>query len=229
MERVHFVLRHQIEKVLDLVLVEEVAGNVQHQSAPAEARPVFNPHGRHCPRHCRFDLGRRKDLRRQELEQCLHAVEQSRPIAGGNRHAVGRRVQRVSLGAERGGCVLRGQQNRIVDRGLAIARRYRQVEPRRATDSFGQLPSDVGRVGRILVDKNGGTAVERELARSPLHPQRFRHQGNGCIRLRRLPAPDTSCRDQENCDSVCHCATFRRFGSLYPLAGLDAMPRCRHK
>ena len=37
MERVEFVLRHQIEIILDLFFVEEVAGDVQQQAAPAKS------------------------------------------------------------------------------------------------------------------------------------------------------------------------------------------------
>ena len=105
-ERVEFVLRHQIEIILDLFLVEEVAGDVQQQAAPAKARAIFDAYGRYRPRHRPLRLGRAEDLRRQKLQQGLHAVEQAGTRGGGNHDIVAPHVQRVALGAEGGVCIL---------------------------------------------------------------------------------------------------------------------------
>ncbi len=174
MERVEFVLRHQIEIILDLFFVEEVAGDVQQQAAPAKSGAIFDAYGRYRPRHRPLRLGRAEDLRRQKLKQGLHAVEQAGTSGGRDHYVVGHHVQRVALDAEGGVCILGGQHDRVVSRGFAVQGRHRQVEARAATDSFGQLFSDTGRVRETLVDKNGGVAVQGKLARFPLHPQWLR-------------------------------------------------------
>ncbi len=211
LERVEFVLRHQIEIILDLFFVEEVAGDVQQQAAPAKSRPVFDTYGRYRPRHRPLRLGWAEDLRRQKLKQGLRAVEQARPVDGGNRHAVGRHVQRVALGAEGGVCILGGQHDRVVSRCLAVRGRHRQVEARAAPDSFGQLFSDAGRVRRILVDKDGGVVFQNELARFPLHPQRLRQQGQRFVGLDRPAAQKTAHHHQQDRVCVSHGRPFRQF------------------
>ena len=140
MEGVHLVLGHQVDEVLDLVLVEEVARDVQHQPPPAESRLVFDLHGRHGPRDRFFHLGRAEDLRRQELQQRLHPVEQARPIGGGNHHAVRASPPKCSL-RRRGAALafLARQQDGVRRRPGAICGDTARFQARAAVDPIGQL------------------------------------------------------------------------------------------
>ncbi len=179
MERVELVLGQQIEKILDFVFGEEVAAGVDHHSAPAKPRLVFNLHGRRGPRYGLLHLARTEDLRRQELQQGLRAVKQSGPLGRSDRHAVGCDLQLITFGAEVGVGALRRQHNGVVDRAVTFGRFRLDAQAGAAIDTLGQQSSDVVRNHRILLDENYGIPIERERAFFAFHPCRLRHQGEG--------------------------------------------------
>ena len=67
-----------------------------------------------------LDLVGAENLRRQELQQRLRAVEKARPVAGGNYNALGRELQLITFGAQGGGRLLGDKQDRVADRTLPI-------------------------------------------------------------------------------------------------------------
>ena len=178
MEGVELVLRHQVDEVLDLLLVEEMARHVQQQPAPAKPRLVLDPHGGHRPRHRLLDLRWAEDLRRQELQQRLRAVEHPRPASAGDHDAIRRNLQAIALAAQR--CVPASGGD-ADGAGLLVCGfgcRHLKVKPGAAPEPLGQLPSDVHGVGRILVHEDRRALLERELACPPLYFERLRDQGD---------------------------------------------------
>lgn len=74
--------RHQVDQALDVVDAEEMARDVEHHAAPAEAGRVVDLDGGHAQHATagRFVL----DRRGQQLPQRLHAVEESRGMFRGD-------------------------------------------------------------------------------------------------------------------------------------------------
>ena len=110
MEGVHLLQRHGVEQALDLLLREEVAAHVEHQSAPAEARIIFERNAGHTPRPTR-ELLPLLNRGRQKLPERLDTVEHARRGRAFYDDLLGRHFQRVGLRPMRGQCRVDGQRH----------------------------------------------------------------------------------------------------------------------
>ena len=100
-EGIQLVHRHGVQQLFDLGLVEKVAADIQHESAPWEARLVGDIHAGQLPVHA-VDTLRGIDFRRQQLQQSLHAVKEARLRWGGDDDDIGFRGQLIAFRAETG-------------------------------------------------------------------------------------------------------------------------------
>ncbi len=76
-KRVQFLQRHRVKNGFNFGFVVKMAADIEHQPAPFESRPVFNLNTRHLPIRSRHDI-RGKNFRRQQLQQGLDAIKQTR-------------------------------------------------------------------------------------------------------------------------------------------------------
>src|SRR5690606_28545353 len=95
-KNVEFVSRHVVDEVLHFIYGEEVAGDIEHESAPAEAWMIFDRHCGHGP----FDIAFRicHDFFRQKLIERLDAVEDSGGLAGTERDSGRSHVEAIACG-----------------------------------------------------------------------------------------------------------------------------------
>jgi len=90
----------QIDVLLYFSHREEVAGDIEHCSAPRKARLIHDRERGYrppCPRRSHLHV----DIEWQKLSQRLHAPEQSGRTVGDQSHRIGRRGQLVTLFAQR--------------------------------------------------------------------------------------------------------------------------------
>ena len=101
MEHIHLVAGHAIDVLLDELLSEEVAADVEHQAAPGEARVIDDVDAGDGPGG--GAARRTLDFRREQLEQRLDAVEQARRRLRLDAYAARRDGQVVAIGMGGGG------------------------------------------------------------------------------------------------------------------------------
>src|SRR5690606_31250664 len=78
-ENIEFVSRHVVDEVFHFIYGEEVAGHIEHESAPAEAWVIFDRYCGHGPCDIAFRICH--DFFRQKLIKRLDAVEDSGGLA----------------------------------------------------------------------------------------------------------------------------------------------------
>jgi len=127
---VDLVVGEEIDVRLDVLHAEEVARDVEHRSAPCEAREIVNRAGCNVPGAGR--RGRVLDGRRQELTDRLQATEHAGGLVGREPHLVGADREVVSLVSQRG--IAGGRQDDVSGAALRGVRRHHgeRVTGRRA-------------------------------------------------------------------------------------------------
>src|SRR5690606_436324 len=95
-ENVEFVSRHVVDEVLHFIHGEEVAGDIEHESAPAEAWMIFDRHCGHDPCDITFRICH--DFFRQKLTERLDAVEDSGGLTGAERDSGRSHVEAIASG-----------------------------------------------------------------------------------------------------------------------------------
>ena len=98
-EAVHLIERHHVEHTLHLFLVEEVAGDVHHESAVTKHGLVGDVHKRHGPLGT-LHLSAGKELARQELFERLERIEEAGLRRGCHVDAVVAHNECIALGGQ---------------------------------------------------------------------------------------------------------------------------------
>ena len=142
LERIQLVLRHHLQEILHFLLGEEMPAAIQQQPAPGEPRPVLDPHGRRRQRFRHDNSLRAEYFRRQQLQERLHPVKQSRSIRRGNHHAARFHRQRVAFRPKRGIRILPRQHDRLPPPFLSEL----EAQARALVQPGRQLFADVARI-----------------------------------------------------------------------------------
>ena len=159
-EAVELVAGHQIELLLDELLVAEMARDVEHQTAVREAGRIGD-----------LERGELAAEALGELQQRLHAVEGAGGIGRGEEDPLGRDREAIALGRDR-------VVGREAQEGLGIGCDERKPLP--------VGPSlDVGHVGRSEVAR-AGDRFGKDAAAPP--PRDLLRSGRDARRARTLPA-----------------------------------------
>src|ERR1039458_7863296 len=107
---VELVKRHQIQNLFDFRLGEKMAAHVQHEAPPGEARLVLDLGAWNLPVHTGHAIGG-ENFRRQQLQQRLRAVKQTRLRRRVNDHERRRDREFISFRSEIRLGIFRGQKN----------------------------------------------------------------------------------------------------------------------
>ncbi len=100
-EDVQLVGGQQVQVAQDVVLGQEVPGDVEHHAAPAEAGFVLDDDRRNLPGAARGERGAPEDVRAEELAEGLRAPEDAGRGAARDAYGVRLDGQAVALGGER--------------------------------------------------------------------------------------------------------------------------------
>src|ERR1022692_4225977 len=116
---IQLVQGHDVENLLDLLFVEEVPADIQHQPAPLEPRLVLDMDAGECPNHTPNGI-RGEHLDRQQLQQRLHTIEDARRIRRSYDCRIRSDGQLIAFRTQTGAGVPGGQSN-IVFGGIRFS------------------------------------------------------------------------------------------------------------
>ncbi len=196
---------HQVQVAQDAVLRHEVPGDVQHQSAPAEAGRVLDAAQRQPPRSAVGQRGAPEGVRGRAAGAVSGRPRRGRRTAAGEVHALRRDVEAVALFGQFavGGPAGRGRRPRAPG---ASGRPVAAPSAARSQRSVCSAPSPATRAVSGPRSTEGVGVRGGHLTRLGDHVGRVRHVGHVVspsprrpgrrpavvVRVRRTPAPGSS-------------------------------------